>query len=92
VCDVAAAEIFVCRLSQSVVVHLTWIPVVAVNRASAAAGGGGFNHATVIVTPLVWFDPADDPEPEHPLASNASATAPETRADALRPFRLCAIP
>src|SRR3954449_3862979 len=51
----AAAEILVCRLSQSRVTHLTLIPVFLVKAASEAFRGGSPPGATVIVGPRGLF-------------------------------------
>ena len=54
----AAAAILVCRLSQSVLVHVTLMPVDLVNASRSAWGGGAVARATVIVTPVVFLEAA----------------------------------
>jgi hypothetical protein len=76
---VAAAEIFVCRLSQSMFTHLTLMPVCWVNLASTAWGGASEARATVMVAPRVLVEPplALSPPPQ-PAVTSARATSAAT--------------
>src|SRR5450755_2691879 len=77
---VAAAAIFVCKLSQSVLDQFTLMPVLAVKAAREAGGGGVVASATVMVTPDVFVEPPP-PLDEQPAAIKAApANAAVTRA------------
>ena len=71
----AAAEILVCRLSQSMFTHLTLIPVCLVKAASAAFGGGSEASATVMVAPRVLLEPCVEPPDPQPATSTIAMVA-----------------
>ena len=86
---VAAAEILVCRLSQSEDDHVTLIPVALVNASRSACGGGSVGSATVMVTPEVCVDPpvaAGVPPPPllHAAVRSATAVSPAAPCHAAR--------
>ena len=76
----AAAAILVCRLSQSVFDQLTLMPVALVKASRSTFGGGVVARATVMVTPLVFWDAEDLPLEEQPVATSATLTSPATAA------------
>src|SRR5689334_13969614 len=86
----AAAEILVCRLSQSMFDHLTVMPVCLVKASSAALGGGSVARTTLIVTPFVCVDAEEllplPPPPQAVVTIRRPARPPA--AAALR-ARLC---
>ena len=74
----AAAAIFVCSESQSMVDHFTVMPDEALNAARDALGGGAPKRATVIVTPFVSSELA--PPALQPARSRVNAETPASRA------------
>src|SRR5450631_430546 len=80
---VAAAAIFVCRLSQSVLDQFTLMPVLAVKASMDACGGGVVASATVMVTPDVLLEPPP-PFDEQPAVITATLVSAAVRRTAFR--------
>jgi hypothetical protein len=86
---VAAAEIFVCRLSQSMFTIFTVMPLLLVKASSVARGGAVPGKTTVIVTPFVCVEAAPPPPPpEHAATIRLRQATPATSTAPLVWFRI----